>query len=201
MNYLNKESNEIKNWMEVKSLFNNISFGIVPSDTIGKDWVKLIEIELDTEYDNNTHKAVLSEPIIEGDLYKQVWKVIPLGVVELLKVTSNLRYQKGIDIRKTFNDSLSDNITTNISSWYSGEESAMKMDGAVRISEMTGNNEVTLTDINRTPHTMPLEHAYDIIKTVGTDYQGKFMRKQAALKAVADLPETAVKADFEAIVF
>lgn len=115
-------------------------------------------------------------------------------------VEQEYKDKKTRDIDDDFNLSLVPVVVNSIF-WRPGIDSASRFDGAKRISELVGATSVVFTDIDKTPHTLTFAEADQVIIAVGVDYQVKFMRRQSAIKAVADLPENSTQADIDAIVY
>ena len=70
--------------------------------------------------------------------------------------------------------------------WNGGYESAMKLDAAKRMSELSGLTEVTFFDVDNQPHVLSLADATTVILTIGAKYQSDFQKKQALYQQIED---------------
>lgn len=68
--------------------------------------------------------------------------------------------------------------------WNAGMQSALSIDGAIRLADVVGLTSVALYDLHNMEHVMSLQDGMAVAAAIGADYQRKFSAKQHALVAL-----------------
>lgn len=122
-------------------------------------------------------------------------KTIPYGQANWWKYENNefsitntgLVAKKDIkrnEIRTAFEAVEDDPVTVNAIEWNGGYDSALKLDGAKRMAELSGLSNVVFYDVNNVAHTLTIAEANPIITAVGSAYQTHFAHKQDLMIAI-----------------
>lgn len=105
---------------------------------------------------------------------------------------------KKTEIRNAFKVDSQLPVTVNNVQYHGNIDSALRLDGALRLAEKSGATSVSFTDINNVRHTLTLADANNVIIAVGKAYEQKFMKKQALL---VDVDNAADQAALDAIIY
>lgn len=65
--------------------------------------------------------------------------------------------------------------------FFGGEQSAFKIDGALRLAQKLNLTEMQVTDINKVARTLSLDEADNLLIKIGIAYQQRFLAKQQSL--------------------
>lgn len=74
--------------------------------------------------------------------------------------------------------------------WNGGFDSALIIDGRVRIAQNASLTEVTIFDNDNLPHTLTLEEATSVVIQISAQYEAAFVRKQTAMAALDQIDLT-----------
>lgn len=101
------------------------------------------------------------------------------------ELINTARLKKASEIKSSFSESIATAVAANATTWNGGMDSALALDGAVRIAEQLGATTVTLFDSNNDEHVVDIATGKAITAAVGVDYQTKFAQKQQLMRAIA----------------
>jgi len=107
-----------------------------------------------------------------------------------------MKLQKQDQIRNAFAENENNPVDSSGQTWNGGYESALKLDAAKRVAELTGNTSVTFFDIDNIGHVFNLADAETVVIDVGMVYETLFHQKQALF---ADIEAATNRAELEAI--
>lgn len=68
--------------------------------------------------------------------------------------------------------------------WNSGMQSALSIDGAIRLADVAGLTSVALYDLHNKEYVVSSQDGMAVAAAIGADYQRKFSAKQHALTAL-----------------
>lgn len=94
------------------------------------------------------------------------------------------RINKANKIRTDFKTSIT-TVNADGTSWNGGMESALSIDGAIRLAEQAGATDITLFDAENNEHLVDVATGKAIAAAIGIDYQTKFAQKQQLMRAIA----------------
>jgi hypothetical protein len=136
-----------------------------------------------------------------GQLYSDGVFSGPLLTLEDLE---NLREQRKNVIRKESEEAYEQPVTLPDGSvWNGGMDSALAIDGVVRLAENAGLTQISLYDSTNTERVVDIATGKSIAAAIGTEYQRLFGIKQACMVQLdgIDLTSATAKDEIEAVVF
>lgn len=80
--------------------------------------------------------------------------------------------------------------------WHGGYESAIRLEGACRLAERSGDSVVTLYDTCNVGHTLSREDANEVVNCVAARFQADFAKKQSKM---GEIEHASTLADVERI--
>ena len=84
--------------------------------------------------------------------------------------------------------------------WNGGYYSAIRIDSLIRFTEIVGNTDTYIYDINNVSVPVTIVEAKTIMVGIANKYQGYFDRKQYLMNSIKMIAETGTQADFDAII-
>lgn len=142
----------------------------------------------DEEYQELLDGQSAGEQIQTGDDGRPVLRDLPLPSLELL------RTRKAGEIRTAFANAVAAAVNAHGHDWNGGMNSALAIDGAVRLAQLSGATEIELFDIDNIGHTVDITTGQQIAAAIAIDYQTLFAKKQQLLRAIADANADALAA-------
>lgn len=93
-------------------------------------------------------------------------------------------------IRAAFKNAITQPVDAAALQWNGGMESALAIDGAVRLVELAGGTAVELFDSNNDGHIVSIATGQQIAAAIAADFQVKFAHKQQLLRDITTADET-----------
>lgn len=107
--------------------------------------------------------------------------------VDTVDYLEQAKSNKSAEVRSWFRSVENDTVTDSSSvTWNGGFDSALAIDGAVRIAETAGLSGVRLYDASNNYHDYSLEQGRAVAVTVAASWQALFSQKQAMMRAIED---------------
>lgn len=97
-----------------------------------------------------------------------------------------IKAQKTQEINTAFNTETNENVDVDGVLYVGGYDSALKLDGAKRFSELASTSTVTFYDASDVGHDLAIADATVIILTIGAKYQADFAKHKSLKKQIAD---------------
>lgn len=88
-------------------------------------------------------------------------------------------------IRASFESAVNTPVLIHSAEWNGGMDSALSIDGAIRLAEQAGATDITLFDAANNDHLVDIATGKTIAAAIGIDYQTKFAQKQQLMRAIA----------------
>jgi len=131
--------------------------------------------------------VVVDKPLNEYTVSTEDKKITWVGKSEetILSDLERIKEEQKSIIRVGFDAEVLTQVVVDDISWFGGDISVTKLDGAKRLSEMGGATTVTFFDVDNVPHTLTLTEAETVILTIGVKYQTDFAKKQTLFNAIS----------------
>ncbi|SIS87723.1 hypothetical protein [Neptunomonas antarctica] len=97
-------------------------------------------------------------------------------------------------VRDGFSASIKQPVAANDTTWNGGMDSALAIDGAVRLAEQMGQTEIDLFDAANQAYSLDIGTGRTIAAAVGAVYQVKLARKQQLLRDIASVSSSELDA-------
>lgn len=97
---------------------------------------------------------------------------------------SERKLEKKSEIKTAFESHENDPVDALSVQWNGGYDSAMKLDAAKRMSELTALTVVTFFDLDNQAHSLSIADATIVILTIGNTYQMLFQKKQSLYQQI-----------------
>lgn len=97
---------------------------------------------------------------------------------------ADLRDVAADKVRAAFAEAIQQPVSAHGATWNGGMDSALALDGAVRLAEQVGAAEVDLYDFENNRHSVEITIGRSIAIAVAADYQKKMQRKQQLLQSI-----------------
>jgi len=120
------------------------------------------------------------EVMLQADPAAMVWVEANQAEADKAALDAAKKKQKAI-IRTAFEISANAPVTVAGVTYNGGYDSALKLDGAKRLAELTGHTSVTFYDIGNFSHILTIAEANDVITSIATSYQSSLSKKQSKL--------------------
>ena len=109
----------------------------------------------------------------------------PVGhLTERPVVLEEEKEKKRDEVRMAFFYEHDTPVSDGVIQWHGGFDSALKLDGALRMAQNAGLTEVTFFDVSNTAHTLTVEEANQVIGLVSNKYQTDLAKKHALLNQI-----------------
>jgi hypothetical protein len=131
---------------------------------------------------DTTHTLISDKSVPYGQAN---WWTYETGQFTLTETgLSERKLEKKAEIKSAFESHENDPVEALSVQWNGGYESAMKLDAAKRMSELTALTVVTFFDLDNQAHSLSIDDATIVILTVGNAYQMLFQKKQSLYQQI-----------------